>query len=76
MSTTTDQIERIELAIANSLETGLNSVTVDGTTTSFVDAQKRIDALRSLKDLAGENKAADLASFGLRHSKLVPPGAG
>jgi hypothetical protein len=76
MSTTSDQIERIEVAIATSMETGLNSVTVDGTTTSFVDAEKRITALKLLKELRGENNASDLASFGLRHSKLVPPGAG
>ena len=62
--------------ILAAIEDGIQTVASDGVSTSLVDPLRRIQALKALRDLENGVEAAKQPAFGLRFTKLVPPGGG
>ena len=67
-----EEVEAIQTSIAESAADGIASAAADGVTTTVMSIDERIKAANYL---AAQN-AAGKNHFGLRFTKLVPPGGG
>ena len=76
MALTQAQKDAATAALLRQIQDGVIAVDSDGVRTQLLDPTKGIDALNALRDLEGGTKAAKLSHFGLRFTKLVPPGCG
>jgi len=64
--------DRIQESIERDAAEGVSSITVDGIATTAMSIGERIQAARYL----AAQQAAAQSHFGLRFTKLVPPGGG
>ena len=62
--------------LTQDLVDGLATVNVDGMTVSLQDPAKRLDVIERLERDEVKDAAASQPHFGLRFTKLVPPGCG
>jgi hypothetical protein len=67
-----ETIDDIEQAVAEDIESGIQSTTADGTTVVASDPIRRLDALERLE----RRNAANTNFFGMRPRLLIPPGGG
>ncbi len=63
--------DEIREAVADDVETGIESATADGVTVNAMDPEKRLNAA----DRLAASDAAAQPHFGLRMTKLRSPGA-
>lgn len=73
---TTDDIETVQDAIRTAVLSGFATLTLAGqTATRYTLTELRLLLAEMQKDVDG-GVSADIAHFGLRFTKLVPPGCG
>lgn len=73
---TDDEVTSIEQSITDSIEGGISSINVDGLGITATDDGKRLENLEKLERRQARESAQALKHFGLRYTKLVPPGTG
>lgn len=73
---TDEQTTSIEESIAESIEEGISSISVDGLSVTATDDGSRLDHLEKLERRQARNSSSSKSHFGLRLTKLIPPGGG
>lgn len=73
---TEQELTDIEAQLIEDLEAGISSSTIDGTTVSYVDPEKRLKALEQLENRTNRATATGTNKLGLRMLRLKPGDCG